>query len=107
MGKAWEVGREWKGIEVTEYCDRRSLPACDIETGLGAAGRFCWGEVVMMGGKGGWLGFEVGEETGGGEVAGDEAADMTVDMFRRNQRVGLYPYGSGIDGLGYVACDVA
>lgn len=37
----------------------------------------------MMGGRGGWLGFEVGEDTGGGEVAGDEAADMTVDMFRR------------------------
>lgn len=42
---------------------------------------FCWGEVVMIGGRGGWLGFDVGEETGGGEVAGDEVADMTVDMF--------------------------
>lgn len=35
----------------------------------------------MIGGRGGWLGFDVGEETGGGEVAGDDVADMTVDMF--------------------------
>lgn len=35
----------------------------------------------MIGGKGGWLGFDVGEETGGGDVAGEEVADMTVDMF--------------------------
>lgn len=42
---------------------------------------FCWGEVVMIGGSGGWLELEVGEETGGGEVAGDEVADMTIDIF--------------------------
>lgn len=81
MGKACEAGREWKGIDVTEYCESLSLEACDIETGRGAVDLFCWGEVVMMGGRGGWLGFDVGE-TAGGDVAGDEeVADMIVVMF--------------------------
>ncbi len=51
----------------------------------------------MMGGRGGWLGFEVGDDTGGGEVAGDEAADMTVDMLDERW----------VRMFGYVACDVA
>lgn len=54
-----------------------------METGRGAAGLFCWGELVMMGGRGGWLGFEVGDETVGGEVVEEGLADMTVDMFDR------------------------
>lgn len=54
-----------------------------METGRGAADLFCWGELVMMGGRGGWLGFEVGDETVGGEVVEEGLADMTVDMFDR------------------------
>lgn len=50
-----------------------------------------------MGGRGGWLGFEVGDDTGVGEVAGDEAADMTVDMLDERW----------VRMFGYVACDVA
>lgn len=95
MGKAWDAGREWKGMDVTEYCDSLSLEACDIDTGRGAAVLFCCGELVMMGGRGGWLGFDVGE-TAGGEVAGDEVADMIVDMFARGRVVS-----------GQFACDVA
>lgn len=57
---------------------------------------FCWGEVVMIGGRGGWLGFDVGEETAGGEVAGDEAVDIIVDIFARR-----------VCRVGEVACDVA
>lgn len=42
-----------------------------------------------MGGRGGWLGLDVGEETaGGGDVAGEEVADMAVVMFDWNQAVG-------------------
>lgn len=66
---------------MTEYCDSLFLEACDIETGRGAADLLCWGEVVMMGGRGGWLGFDVGEVIGGGDVAGEDVADMTADMF--------------------------
>lgn len=53
-----------------------------METGRGRVDRFAWGEEVMIGGSGGWLGLDVGEETaGGGDVAGEEAADMAVVMF--------------------------
>lgn len=52
----------------------------------------------MIGGSGGWLGLDVGEETGGGEVAGDEVADMTVDIVDA---------GRMEEGLGQVACEVA
>lgn len=54
-----------------------------METGRGAADLFCWGELVIIGGRGGWLGFKVGDETVGGEVAEEGLADMTVDMFDR------------------------
>lgn len=84
MGKAaCEVGRDGKGMEVCEYCESLSLPACDIDMGRGAVDLLCWGEVVIMGGRGGWLGFEVGEETTGGDVAGEDVADMTVVIFGR------------------------
>lgn len=60
-----------------------------METGRGRVDRFAWGEEVMIGGRGGWLGLDVGEETaGGGEVAGEEVADMAVVMFERSQAVG-------------------
>lgn len=36
------------------------------------------GGEVMRGGNGGWFGFEDGEETAGGDVAGDEFGDMTA-----------------------------
>jgi hypothetical protein len=39
---------------------------------------------VIRGGNGGWFGFEEGEETGEGEVAGDTASsvgDMTAAIF--------------------------
>lgn len=52
----------------------------------------------MIGGSGGWLGLDVGEDTGGGEVAGDEVADMTVDMIGADRMC---------EGSGQVACDVA
>lgn len=68
-------------MDVTEYCDSLSLVACDMETGRGAGVLFCWGEVVMMGGRDDRLGFGGGEETAGGEAAGDEVVDMIVDMF--------------------------
>lgn len=43
----------------------------------------------MIGGSGGWLGLDVGEETaGGGEVAGEEVADMAVVIFDWSQAVG-------------------
>lgn len=60
-----------------------------METGRGRVDRFAWGEEVMIGGRGGWLGLDVGEETaGGGEVAGEEVADMAVVMFDWSQAVG-------------------
>ena len=53
-----------------------------METGRGSVDRFAWGEDVMIGGKGGWLGLDVGEDTAaGGEVAGEEVAGMAVVMF--------------------------
>lgn len=60
-----------------------------METGRGRVDRFAWGDEVMIGGRGGWLGLDVGEETaGGGEVAGEEVADMAVVMFDWSQAVG-------------------
>lgn len=55
--------------------------------GRGAVDLLCCGDVVMSGGRGGWLGFEVGEETAGGDVAGEGVADMTVVIFGGNSRV--------------------
>lgn len=65
-------------MDVTEYCESLSLVACDMETGRGAV-LFC--EFVMMGGREDKFGFGGGEETAGGEAAGDEVVDMIVDMF--------------------------
>lgn len=67
-------------MDVTEYCDNRSLDACDMEIGRGAEVIFCCGEVVTIGGKGGWTGFDVGEEIAGGEVAGDDVLNIVVDI---------------------------
>lgn len=45
------------------------------------------GDEVISGGSGGWLGFEDGEVTTGGEVAGDELAVMiSVIMGRVSER---------------------
>lgn len=87
IGNAWEVGRDGKGIEFCEYCESLSLPACDIDMGRGAVVLLCCGDVVMIGGRGGWLGFEVGEETAGGDVAGEDVADMTDVIFGGDSRV--------------------
>lgn len=66
-------------MEAWEYSDSLSIEACDMDSGRL---RFDSGEVVMIGGKGGWLGFEVGEEkAGGGEAAGEGVVDMTAVMF--------------------------
>lgn len=81
MGNACEAGRDGKGMEACEYCESLSLPAWDMDMGRGAVVLLCWGDVVMIGGRGGWLGFEVGEETTGGEVAGEDVVDMTVVIF--------------------------
>lgn len=81
MGNACEAGRDGKGMEACEYCESLSLPAWDMDMGRGAVVLLCWGDVVMIGGRGGWLGFEVGEETTGGEVTGEDVVDMTVVIF--------------------------
>ena len=47
---------------------------------------------VISGGKGGWFGFEDGDESGGGEVAcGDvvsKVGDMTAAIFMRSTQCG-------------------
>lgn len=80
MGIMWDTGRERDGREGGwEYCDSLSMEAYDIDTGRL---RFDSGEVVIIGGRGGGLEFEVGEEkAGGGEAGGEEVADMTAVIF--------------------------
>lgn len=72
----WEGGRDLEGTEpVVEYCDRRFLEACDIGRGrllLRAGGD------VTSGGSAGCVVL-----TAGGEVAGEEAGDMTAVMASR------------------------
>jgi hypothetical protein len=51
------------------------LAAFDI--GRGRVLRLVGGEVIK-GGKGGWLGFDDGDDTTGGEVAGDEVDDIMM-----------------------------
>ena len=68
-----EGGRDLECTEPAEYCDRRFLDACD--SGRGSVLRRGGGDVIS-GGRGGWLGFEVGEASAGGEVAGLEPGDM-------------------------------
>lgn len=70
-------GRERDGIEPVEYCDNRFLEACDIGRGIVDL-LLGFGGDVMSGGRGGWFGLTPGDETGGGEVAGDEVGDMTA-----------------------------
>jgi hypothetical protein len=63
-----EGGRDLEGTEWFEYCDSRFLDA--YEFGRCKVDRRAGGDVIS-GGNGGWLGFEEGEETGDGEVAGE------------------------------------
>lgn len=71
-------GRDLEGIEFTEYCDNLFFDACEV--GLCRVDRREGGDVIN-GGNGGWLGFEDGEDTGEGEVAGETVSsvgDMTT-----------------------------
>lgn len=81
MANMCEGGRERDCRDpVVEYCDSRFLEACDIGRGRIDLLFGFWGE-VMSGGSGGWLGLIPGDETGGGEVAGDEVGDITSVIF--------------------------
>ena len=60
------------------------MDACEI--GRCSVVRRAGGEVIS-GGRGGWFGFEVGEEIGDGDVAGDgdevsSEGDITAVIFR-------------------------
>jgi hypothetical protein len=73
----YDGGRERDCKEPVEYCDNRFLEAWDI--GRGSVDLlFGFGGDVIRGGRGGWFGLTPGDETGGGEVAGDDVGDMTA-----------------------------
>lgn len=77
MGKRYEAGRERDGMEPVEYCERRFFAACAIEGGTALVGLLV-GDVIS-GGSAGWLGSSgSGEDTAGGDGAGDERGDMTA-----------------------------
>ena len=71
-----EGGLERAAPEPVEYWDSRCFEACDI--GLGSVLRREGGE-VMRGGSAVWL--EPGDDTGCGDVAGDEVEDMVVAIL--------------------------
>lgn len=74
-------GRDLEGMEFTEYCDNLFFDACEV--GRCRLVRREGGDVIN-GGNGGWLGFEDGEDTGDGEVAGEtvsSAGDMTTAIL--------------------------
>lgn len=67
MGNTWEGGRDLEGTEWVEYCESLFFDACEF--GRCKVERREGGDVTS-GGRGGWFGFEEGEEVGDGEVAG-------------------------------------
>jgi len=80
-GKICDGGRDLEGMELVEYCDNLFFDACEV--GLCKVDRRAGGDVIS-GGKGGWFGFEDGEETGDGEVAGETVSivgDMTAAIL--------------------------
>jgi len=70
-----ETGRDLGGIEPVEYCDSLFLDACDI--GRGSVVRRAGGDVIK-GGREERFEFEVGDETAGGDVAGEEVCDIVA-----------------------------
>lgn len=70
-----EIGRDRVGTEATEYCESLFFEACDMgrESVVRRAG------VVAIGGRVAVAALPgENEPSAGGEVAGDEAADMTA-----------------------------
>lgn len=85
MGNMWEGGREREGPEYAEYCESRFLDANDegrCNVALPVVGD------VIRGGRGGWFGFDEGDESGDWEeVCGEEVSivgDMTAAIFVRS-----------------------
>ena len=89
-GKICDGGRDLEGMELVEYCDNLFFDACEV--GLCKVDRRAGGDVIS-GGKGGWFGFEDGEETGDGEVAGETVSivgDMTAAILASRLVGSLY-----------------
>jgi hypothetical protein len=97
MAYICETGRDRGGIEPVEYCDNRFLDACDI--GRGSVDLRGGGD-VMRGGKGGWSVFEEGDDTTGGDVAG-EVCDMTAVIVEAVSLIVEWKFWLAIAARGY------